>query len=155
MADGSLLKYSIEDNVACLSVDEGVESIKVCSAGDHLAFIFLSAQVSLGWKDNSVKIKGLGEETKGVEQVLQLWKQVLDSVADIADQEPKNKEAVLNLADLWLKYNRLQKPLAEVYQLHTAAKLSAEDVKNRLAFLKANTVEKVPLIDLINDSLPT
>ena len=138
-----------------MSVAEGVESVKVSSAGDHLAFIFLSTKVSLGWQDKSAKVEGLGDATEGVTQVLQLWTEVIDTVADIADQEPKNKEAVLNLVELWVKYHKLQKPLEQAYQVVTADKLSAENMKSRLSFLKANTPEKVPLIDLIHDMIPT
>jgi len=112
-------------------------------------------KLSIEGQDKPVKVDSLGDVSDAVKQVLQLWTEVIDAVADIASQEPKNKEAVLNLADLWLKFNKLQKPLEQIHQLQTESKLSAADIKSRLAFLKSHSIEKVPLIDLIHDSLPT
>ena len=154
--DGKEVEYTCEDNIVKISQSEGIGSLEVRAVSNSLSFVFLPIRIEIDLSKQSLLIEALedGHNNDTVKDVLDLWSQVLKTVSEIAESEPKNKEAVLNLVELWTKFYTLQQPLDRTYNIQTTISLTSSYMRDRLIYLRDNTEGKVPLIDLLLSQLP-
>lgn len=149
---GSELVYRVVDDKLEVDLVPGTTSVKIQRrTGIERSFLLVPTVIVLS-ADQSPKIELVKDEAVVSEMtaVLTLWDTVLQSVHEICEAEPKNKEATINLAELTYKYLAQKESLASVVDFKP---VDAAAVVSRLAALRGSVDGSLALLDLYSEKL--
>lgn len=154
------LEYQACEDGIFVTLPDGVYEFTIRAAvfdeeGSTSAFLFTATDFKIN-QNNEVEFNAFEPERlkKSIEEILSLWDDTINTVREISDSEPKNREACLNYFDLVTKNHDHKTLLAKVYgPLSSKSSLDIKDLSTRLDTVMEGVKENVPLVTLAREQL--